>query len=146
MANWKTHAIDDLRELTALKESVESIPKEIKTIELDMQLVKGTSFDKMPVDGGSSGYDERMINYIDLKTRLSENLKVASSRAKRIERGLAILDNTERLVLERFYIHRESRYLDRLCSELGYEKSQIYRIKDVALKKFTLARCGVLDL
>lgn len=146
MPNWKTHAIDDLREYPALQESVASIPEEIKEIEKDMQLVKGTRYDKTPVEGGSSGYEERLINYIDLKTRLGENLAVASGRAERIERGLSVLTETERLVLERFYIYREPRYLDRLCGELGYEQAQVYRIKDSALKKFTLARCGVMDL
>ena len=146
MANWKTHAIDDLRELPALQESVRSLPEEIRELEEDMQLAKGTAFDKSPVQGGASGYDERLINYIDLKTRLGENLQAASGRAERIERGLAVLSDTERLVLERFYIHREARYLDRLCGELGYEQAQVYRIKDTALKKFTLARCGVMDL
>ena len=146
MANWKTHAIDDLRELPALQESVRSLPEEIMALEEDMRLVKGTAFDKAPVQGGASGYDERLINYIDLKTRLGENLQAASGRAERIERGLAVLSETERLVLERFYIHREPKYLDRLCVELGYEKSQVYRIKENAIKKFTLARCGMVDL
>ena len=146
MPNWKTHAIDDLREYPALQESVASIPEEIKEIEKDMQFVKGTRYDKTPVDGGSSGYEERLINYIDLKTRMGENLAVASGRAERIERGLSVLTETERLVLERFYIHREPRYLDRLCGELGYEKTAVYSLKNRALKRFTLAMYGIKDI
>ena len=98
------------------------------------------------MEGGASGYEERLINYIDRKGRLEQNLGMAQARVERIERGLSVLTENERLVLTRFYIRREPRYLDRLCGELGYEMRTIYRLKDSALKKFTLAMYGVKDI
>lgn len=146
MADWEKHSIDDLREYGALKESLGTLPEEIRALEEDMQLVKGTRYDKTPVEGGASGYEERLINYIDRKGRLEQNLGLAQARVERIERGLSVLTDNERLVLTRFYIHREPRYLDRLCGELGYEMRNIYKIKDAALRKFTLAMYGVRDI
>lgn len=146
MADWEKHSIEDLREYRAVKESLGTLPEEIRALEEDMQLVKGTRYDKTPVEGGASGYEERLINYIDRKGRLEANLELAQARVERIERGLSVLTDNERLVLTRFYIHREPRYLDRLCGELGYEMRTIYRLKDSALKKFTLAMYGIKDI
>ena len=146
MADWEKHSIEDLREYGALKESLGTLPEEIRALEEDMQLVKGTRYDKTPVEGGASGYEERLINYIDRKGRLEQNLDLAQAKVERIERGLSVLTENERLVLTRFYIHREPRYLDRLCGELGYEKTAVYGLKNRALKRFTLAMYGVVDI
>ena len=146
MADWEKHSIDDLREYRAVKESLGTLPEEIRALEEDMQLVKGTRYDKTPVEGGAAGYEERLINYIDRKGRLEQNLGLAQARVERIERGLSVLTENERLVLTRFYIHREPRYLDRLCGELGYEKTAVYGLKNRALKRFTLAMYGVVDI
>lgn len=146
MADWEKHSIEDLREYRAVKESLGTLPEEIRALEEDMQLVKGTRYDKTPVEGGTSGYEERLINYIDRKGRLEQNLDLAQARVERIERGLSVLTENERLVLTRFYIHREPRYLDRLCGELGYEKTAVYGLKNRALKRFTLAMYGVVDI
>lgn len=146
MANWQYNAMQDLREYQAVKESLVSIPEELKALEIDMQLVRGTSYDKSPVQGGASGREDRLIDYIDKKGRLAENLRAATVRVRRIERGLEGLTDNERLVLHRFYISREHGHVDRLCQELGYETAQVYRIKDTALKRFTLSMFGVIDL
>ena len=146
MADWKYNAIQDLREYRPLRDSLTNIPQEIAAIELDMQTLKGISYDKTPVEGGASRHEDRLINCIDRKQRLSENFKVAKMRVERIERGLQSLSDKEQLVLRRFYIQRETRYVERLCGELGYEERTIYRMKDAALKKFTLSMFGVLDL
>ena len=138
--------MQDLREYMAIKDSLVSIPEEMKALEIDMQLVRGTSYDKSPVQGGASGREDRLIDYIDKKGRLAENLRAATVRVRRIERGLEGLTDNERLVLHRFFISREHGHVDRLCEELGYEERTIYRIKDSALKKFTLSMFGVIDL
>ena len=146
MANWKYNAVQDLKEYEAIKDSMLSIPEEIKAIEIDMQVVKGVSYDKTPVSGGASGREDRLIDYIDRKGRVQENYKAAELRVRRIERGLNCLTEKERKVLERFFINREYGHIDRLCDDLGYEKSAVYKLKDTALKKFTLSMFGVVDL
>ena len=56
------------------------------------------------------------------------------------------LTEDERVVLDKFYINRPTRHIDRLCDELHCEKSTVYRLKDSGLKKFTIAMYGILDL
>lgn len=59
--------------------------------------------------------------------------------------GLAVLDGEERLVLERFYIHRAKGNVERLCDELHLEKSRVYELKDKALRHFTIALYGLTE-
>lgn len=146
MPNWQHNAVQDLREYNALSISLLNIITELKEIEISMTSTNGTAYDKSPIHGGGSGYEDRAINYIDRKGRARERYKIAHLRVERIERGLETLTENERLVLQRFYIDQGSNHVDRLCEELGYERSQVYRIKDCALKKFTLAMFGVVDI
>lgn len=146
MANWQRNAITDLREYEQVQQSLINIPQEIGTLEMAMTALRGAGFDKTPVEGGTSTYESRLIDNIDRRERLKINLEIAQAKVQRIGRGLAALSENEALVLRRFYIRRERDYLDRLCEELGYEERNIYKIKDVALKKFTLAMFGVIDL
>ncbi len=59
-----------------------------------------------------------------------------------MEAGLEILGAEDRLVLERFYVHPERGSVERLCGELGLEKSAVYSRRDKALRRFTLALYG----
>lgn len=146
MANWQQNAINDLREYPALEQSLQNIPEEIRQLEGRVLSLKSVGYDKTPVMGGGSGREEALIEYIDRKERLRINLEIARQKVERIDRGLGALDQRERLVLQRFYVRREYGYLDRLCEELGYERTHVYRLKDQALMKFTLSMFGVLNL
>lgn len=146
VADWKYNAVQDLKEYQSVQSSLHNLSEEIKNLEIEMQITKGTRFDRTPVQGGGNGYEDRMINNIDRRGRLEENLRIANHKVKRIESGLKVLSDKEKLVLSRFYVERTGDYIDRLCHELGYEKTQIYRIKDMALKKFTLSMFGIVDL
>ena len=146
VANWQRNAIVDLREYEQVQQSLVNIPQEIKGLEMAMTALRGINFDKTPVEGGTSSYESRLIDNIDRRERLKINLEIARAKVERIGRGLAALSENEALVLRRFYIRRERDYIDRLCEELGYEQAQIYRIKEAALRKFTLAMFGVIDL
>ena len=56
---------------------------------------------------------------------------------------LQVLNDRERLVIHHFYIERTWDYIDILSEKLGVERSQLYRIKDRAMKKLVLAYFGV---
>ena len=49
------------------------------------------------------------------------------------------------MVLTRFYIYPERGGVSRLCEELGVEQSSVYRKRDKALERFTLALYGELE-
>ena len=62
------------------------------------------------------------------------------------EKVLDVLDKKERAVLEGFYINREDNHVDVLCERLHFEKTRLYEIKDNALRKFTMAMYGTVDI
>ena len=59
-----------------------------------------------------------------------------------LEYCFQFLDLRERTVLHHFYIQRTWDYIEIISEKIGVERSQIYRIKDKALKKLVLAYYG----
>ena len=64
-------------------------------------------------------------------------MRICNARRRSIERSLEALDTEERKVLDGFFIHpaKEGSAED-LMEELGMEKTQVYRLRTRALKKF----------
>ncbi|MEG1945231.1 MAG: DUF1492 domain-containing protein [Oscillospiraceae bacterium] len=146
MPDWKQNAISDLREYENVKQSLTAIPEQYKEINARITSIRASGTTSTPIQGGCSAQEDAMINAIDKKERLRINYGVARSKINRMERGLKSLSDNERRVLELFYINRTNDYIDRLCEEMGYEQAQLYRLKDAAVKKFTLSMFGIVDL
>lgn len=147
VVNWQKVAIEDLRKYPALKQSLVSIRE--KQIALDMQsgVVRSSFREAIPVTGsGISGAEDKMISQIVERDRLEGNYAAVEKLVAQIDAALSMLTDTERLVLDRFYINRPPEHVERLCEELGYEKSNVYALKDRALYAFTVAMYGILDL
>ena len=144
--DWKKAAEDDLKLYNLRMLSLDNISERIATLKASKEGVKACVTDKVPVKGGQSKYEEMLINCIVEIERLSLDYEVTERLIKLTERGLSVLDDEEREVLESFYISGSERCLDVLRERLGYEKSQIYRIKDRALQKYTVACFGVTQL
>lgn len=142
--DWKREAIEDLRNYTRRKQSLENLPKRIEALEQDSFSVRA-GLGSEPVSGGTSMAEDRMINNISERERLGHNLCSVRRLVELTEQGLDSLTREERLVLERFFINRQRGYLERLMDELGYERRQIYRIKDNALKKYTMVMFGIVE-
>lgn len=142
--DWKREAIEDLRNYTRRKQSLENLPRRIEALEQDSLSVRA-GLGSEPVSGGTSMAEDRMINNISERERLGHNLCSVRRLVELTEQGLDSLTREERLVLERFFINRQRGYLERLMDELGYEKSRIYQIKDIALRKYTLQQFGMID-
>ena len=143
--DWKKAAEDDLKLYNLRVMSLENISERIATLKASKQGIKACVTDKSPVKGGQSKYEEMLINCIVEIERLSINYEVTKRLIRLTEKGLSVLDSDAREVLESFYISGSERCLEVLRERLGYEKSQIYRIKDRALQKFTIACFGITE-
>ena len=86
-----------------------------------------------------------MVNNIARREELKLAMKEARSWVKIVDSGLAVLDEEERHILDRFYIHPAKGNVDRLCDELHLEKTRVYELKDKALRHFALALYGVVE-
>lgn len=140
---WKECAITDLRKYSRMKDSLKNISERIHVLELRFQSVKGASTDTTPVEGGESHMEDAMLDNIVERDRLKVLYQADLRMVRLVERGLTPLSNEEQYVLDMFYINRTENYIEKLMSALKYEKSQIYRIKDDAIYKFTISMYGI---
>lgn len=143
--DWKREAADKLRTYAAKKTSIQLSTEKIERLESDITRIRSASADGTPVAGGTNTRDDIVVNNIAER----EEMRVARENAQRsielIDTALKELDETERLLLDRFYIHRAKGNVERLCEELAVEKTTVYRWKDQALRHFTLALYGVVE-
>ena len=91
---------------------------------------------------GGNRQEEQLLDNMMNRQELTWQLRQTESWLDTMERALMSLPREERLVLERFYIRQEKGSVERLCTELGAETSTVYRKRDKALRKFTIALYG----
>ena len=143
--DWKREAKEELRDYEAKRTAVQNIPDEIR--QLENQMVKlGGSSNSTPVKGGGSPWEDRQINLIVKIDNLRTSLKYAVECVAKVECGLAALTSEERLILDRLHMNPATGNLDRLCGDLHLEKSAVYERRDKALRRYTLARRGCVEV
>lgn len=143
--NWKYESMEELREYTAKKTAVENMPEEIRQLKAQMEKPGGSS-GSIPVKGGGSQWEDRQINMIVKIEKLKFSLAYARNWVSKVERGLSALSSEERMILDRFYITPAKGNVDRLCGDLHLEKTAVYVRKDAALRRYTLARYGCVEI
>lgn len=143
--NWKKEAENDLRSYERRLMSLENSREKMLALEDQMTATKSGMCDFTPVVGGGNKAQENMINCIAEIERLKFTIKSVERLVELTEKGLSMLTTEERKVLDLFYINRVKGHVERLTEELHLESSQIYRIKDAALYKFTTSIYGLID-
>ena len=143
--DWKAEAIDKLKNYAAHQEALGNIPKEIKRLELAYASIRSANTDGIPVSGSSaSTREDAMLSNIVHRDELKRRLKEARLWVEIVDGGLSVLDDEDRLTLELCFIHKVKGSIDDLCERLNVEKATVYRRRDQALRRFTLALYGPL--
>lgn len=145
--NWCIFSIQRLRDYESRKDAVENLTEQIKTLEEKYTSIRSATTDSTPVQGGENNRREEMlIHNIATREELKNNLEITKNEIAITEKGLASLTDDEKKILTRFYINRSKGYIERLCDELYISKTELYRQKDEALKKFTTVCYGIVEL
>jgi hypothetical protein len=145
--NWCAFAIQRLKDYEARKEAAENLKEQIKNLENKFTSIRAATTDGTPVKGGNENKREEMlINNIATREELQKNLDIVQTEIKITESGLSSLTAEENKILRLFYMQRQKGYVDRLCNELFVSKTELYRQKDEALKKFTMICYGIVEL
>ena len=138
--------IPELRDLEAKRQFLSSAPDRIRELRQRSTAIRSARADATPARGGATPYEEAMINNMAARQKLEANIRIVSRDVKWLEDGLEKLSESERLVLDRFYVHRVSGHVDRLMKELNMEQAQVYRLKDQALIHLARVLFGVVEL
>lgn len=144
--NWCVISVNRLRDYENRKRAVEIIPEQIKSLEYQFTGIKSAVSDGTPVQEETNRREENLIYNISKREELAYNLDIAKREVQLTEKGLAALTDDEQRILYLFFISRPKDYIQRLSDEMFLSKSEVYRKKDDALRKFTIAMYGVTDL
>lgn len=142
---WKHEAIDKLKQYEAKRLALENIPLEIRQLELEMQSIRSADPDSSPVKGNGTSREDVMLNNITHREELKESSTMTKLWVEAMDRALSALSAEEFLLLDRFFIHPEKKAADRLAGDLRVDIKTVYRRKDEALRKFTIALYGVTE-
>jgi len=143
--NWKYEAIDKLKTYTVHRQALESIPAELHRLELEAAALHSAIGEETPVKGGSGGREEALLNNIVLRAELDTAYDQAKFWVRIVDKGLAVLSEDQRRILDMMYINPLKGNVDRLCTDFGIEKTAIYRRRDDALRAFTIALYGITE-
>lgn len=146
MEYWKYKAIDKLKDYSAQKAALQNLPEEIARLESEACSIKSATADGTPVKGGGSGREDRLLSNIVKREEHKAMLKRAKLAVGMVDRGLSVLNEEERQILDRMYIFREKGCVERLMTEFGLqEESSLYKRVNKALKHFTIAMYGATE-
>lgn len=145
--NWCTFSIQRLKDYNDRLSAAENLKEQIEALENRFTAIRAATTDSTPVQGGNDNKREQMlISNISMREELKNNLNIIQHEINITEKGLQALSKTERTILTRFYINKTKGFVDRLCDELYISKTELYRQRDKALKKFTLVCYGIVEL
>ena len=125
MASWKALAIRHLSEYRAMVRAVRVLPGEIRRCQSRAALDSDARLDALA-----------------RRTTLQHQLKFAREQVAATEKALQLLTEEEYMVVEMLYIAPGRGHVERLCQELHCEQATIFRRRDSALRKITLALAG----
>lgn len=146
MEYWKYKAIDKLKDYSAQKAALQSLPEEIERLESEAYSIKSATGDGTPVNGGGSGREDRLLSNIVKREEHKAMLHRATLAVGMVDRGLEVLTDEENHMLRVMYITGEKGRVDRLLNELGLaEESSLYKRVNKALQRFTIAMYGATE-
>ena len=127
-------------------QAIDSLQDEIDMLSARMEGIRSPARDATPVQGGSSTAEDRIVDAIYSMDNLKVRHELVKWQVRQMDRGLSILTDQQRRILEVAVMRREYNAIDRLCDELHISRSELYRRMDEAIKRYTICRCGVTEL
>ncbi len=127
-------------------QAIDSLQEEIDQCNSRLDGIRSPRSDAIPVQGGSSTAEERLINTICNRDNLTANHELVKWQVRQMDRGLSILTDQQRRILEVAIMRREYNAIDRLCDELHISRAELYRREDEALRRYTICRYGMTEM
>ena len=139
---WKEEAMEKLKRYSAMREAARNIPEQICMLEASAGALRSSSAPRVGGQGSVRSREDALINNLAERQELEWSLARVQQWIAVMDRGLDVLSNEELVILQRMYLYPERGAVDRLCSDLGVEQATVYRKRDKALHRFTVAMYG----
>ena len=143
--NWKNEAIDKLEQYEAKKQCLLTIPGQINMLETAVNRMRSMNFESPVVKSSKGRNEDILLSNMVQREELNWSLAQARQWVAQVESGLSVLTKEERMILDRFYIYGEKGAADTLAGDLCVDVKTIYRRKDAALRRFTIALWGCVE-
>lgn len=143
--NWISESISDLRLYGQRKRFLENVDNQLIWLENDFAALKGCATDSEAVEGGASRSEDHLLNNIIKRDKLRQNKELAEKFVQTIERTLYLLPRQQQEILAEFFIDRSKGHIERLMEKYHVEQSMVYKLKNEALRNFTLLRSGYIE-
>lgn len=140
--NWKNEAVERLKKYDAMCLAADNIPQEIRRLEDAATSIRSARTDGVRVQAGGNHREEILLNNMMSRQELCWRLEQTKMWLSCMDKALGVLTPEEKQVLQRFYIYPGKGNVEQLCRELGVETSSVYRKRDKALWRFTIALYG----
>ncbi len=140
--NWKNEAIDRLHSYSAMVRATENLPRELDRLEKETPVLRGHAMEQPRVHSGYSRGEDGLLCNLIRREELTQALENARIWVDTTDHALSVLTKEEKTVLLRMYVQPEKGAVGRLCEELCVEQSSVYRKRDNALYRFTMALYG----
>ena len=139
---WKEEAIEKLKRYSAMQTAAKNIPEQICMLEASALALRSSSAPKVGGHRCVRAREDALINNLAERQELEWSLARVQQWLAVTKRGLDVLSNEEIAILQRMYLFPERGAVDRLCEDLGVEQATVYRKRDKALQRFTMAMYG----
>lgn len=139
---WKEEAMEKLRRYSAMQTAAKNIPEQICMLEASASALRSPSAPKVGGQGSVRSREDALINNLAERQELEWSLARVQQWLAVMNRGFDALTPEEIMILQRMYLFPERGAVDRLCSDLGVEQATVYRKRDKALHRFTVAMYG----
>lgn len=143
--NWKQEAIEKLRKYEAKKKAIDSLTERIRMLKSEATSIRSASGENVVVRGSGSSKEDLLLSNIVKQQELTKSLAETKRWVKWVEGGLSVLCDEEWDILERFFVNQKHGAADELAAELHLDVKTVYRRKDDALRKFTIALYGYVE-
>ena len=141
MINWKKEAIEELKRLEDLKESIHHLNERIELTQNQLYNISAVQIGER-VGGSGDGDDVRLSKMVELEELKARKL-ITEKRVQLLQDCLDKLSKEQRLILNRFYIRHTSDYIEELEEVLYKSRTQIYQEKDRALRRLVRLLYGI---
>lgn len=139
---WDKEVESKLKEYPRKLNAVTNLKHKISYLSDYIYTLKGSFRDTDPVQGGGCKQEDILLDRIVEKEELEKNLEYIEHEISWIQKGFTCLTDIEYKVIQQMYLNESRMSVDNICKSLGYEKSQVYNIRNTAVEKMTLELYG----